>query len=283
MGALDGKVAVITGATSGIGARSAELFVEQGASVVLAGRRHEVGEALAKRLGASAHFVQTDVAEEAEVKALIDAAVARHGRLDCLFNNAGVGFPVAGIAELDIDAFDTGMRVLLRSVVLGMKHAAPVMVRQGSGSIVNTASIAGQRASISGAIYSAAKAAVIHATRCVAVELGEHGVRVNSISPGAIVTGIFGKGAGLASDLADRQADVLAERFAKLQPMPRAGMPDDVARAALYLASDASGFVTGHDLVVDGGAIAGRPFSAAKAARQNLAASLRQAAGKAAD
>lgn len=278
MGALDGKVAIVTGGTSGIGARTAQVFVEAGATVVIAGRRRDVGEALARRLGAAAHFVQTDVAEEAEVKAMIDAAVALRGRLDCLFNNAGAGVPVRSIVDIDMAEYDAGMRVLLRGVVLGMKHAAPVMLRQGSGSIINTGSVAGLRAGVSSHVYSAAKAAVIHLTRSVAVELGERGVRVNSISPGAIVTGIFGKAAGVAADVADQQTEALTARFAKTQPIPRAGMPDDIAGAALYLASDASSFVNGHDIVVDGGMIAGRPFSSTSAGRASLATALRQAA-----
>jgi NAD(P)-dependent dehydrogenase (short-subunit alcohol dehydrogenase family) len=279
MGVLDGKVAIITGATSGIGARAAELFIEEGAKVVIVGRRRDVGEELAGRLGATAQFMQADVAEEDQVKRVVEATVAQHGRLDCMFNNAGSGVPVRPIAGTEIDEFDAGMRVLVRSVVLGMKYAAAVMLPQGSGSIINTASVAGQRAGISSHTYSAAKAAVIHLTRSVACELGEKSIRVNTISPGAIVTGIFGKAAGLAGDVADRTTEVIASRFVKAQPIPRAGMPDDIARAALYLASDASSFVNGHDLVVDGGMIAGRSFSSSAAMRADLAAAIRGAAG----
>ncbi len=282
MGVLDGKVAIVTGGTSGIGARTVELFVEEGAKVIIAGRRREVGEALAHRLGAAASFVQTDVAEADQVQAMIEAAVARHGRLDCLFNNAGSGVPIAGIADLDIDKFDAAMRVLVRGVVLGMKYAAPVMLRQASGSIINTGSIAGIQAGFSGQTYSAAKAAVIHITRCVAVELGEKGIRVNSISPGAIVTGIFAKNAGVSDDFADQHTEEVAARFARAQPIPRAGMPDDIARAAVYLASDASSFVNGHDIVVDGGLTAGRSFSSTSAGRADMAAALRKAAERAA-
>src|SRR5262249_54912387 len=204
MGALDGKVAIITGGTSGIGARTAGLFVEEGAKVVIAGRRQAEGEGLAKQLGAAAAFVRTDVTKEPDIKALIAEALARFGRLDCLFNNAGNPGKLAPIADIDMEHFDTLIAAHLRGVVLGMKYAAPAMIRQGSGSIINTGSVAGLRGGLSAHSYSAAKAAVIHVTRCVATELGEKGIRVNSISPGAIVTGIFAKSAGLADAVADR-------------------------------------------------------------------------------
>lgn len=275
MGALDGKVAIITGGTSGIGERTAELFVDEGATVVIAGRRRDVGEALAARLGQSASFVRTDVSQEADVKALIEGTVARFGRLDCLFNNAGSGGPPTSITELDAAAFDTMMGVLVRSVAIGMKYAGIAMLKQGSGSIINTSSIGAWRAGGASHTYCAAKAAVSHLTRCVAIELGEHGIRVNSISPGAIVTGIFAKGIGLDAGAADRAQQPLLDRFAKAQPIPRAGLPDDIARAALYLASDGSSFVNGHDLVVDGGMITGTRFSQTVAGRRELYAALK--------
>ncbi len=275
MGVLDGKVAIVTGGTSGIGARTAELFVEEGARVVIAGRRRDVGEALVARLGQSASFVQSDVANAAEVQALVEGTAARFGQLDVLFNNAGYGIPPRSIVDLDIGEYDGLMAVLVRSVALGMKYAAPTMIRQRSGSIINTGSVAAFRAGLSSQTYSAAKAAVVALSRAVAAELSEHGVRVNSLSPGAIVTGIFGKGAGIDPNVADRQTDLLTEQLAKQQPIPRAGMPDDIARGALYLASDASGFVTGTDLLIDGGLIAGTRFSVATAGRKQLQDALR--------
>jgi NAD(P)-dependent dehydrogenase (short-subunit alcohol dehydrogenase family) len=262
MGKLDGKVAIITGATSGIGLRTAEIFVAEGARIVVAGRRTAEGEALAKRLGTACLFRRTDVTQEGEIKALIDHAVASFGRLDCLFNNAGGPAPTGGIEDIPAAGFDAAIALLLRSVVLGMKHAAPVMRRQGGGSIINNGSIAGTRAGYSSSlIYGAAKAAVIHLTRCVAMELGESNIRVNSISPGAILTGIFGKALGLSVEAAERAAPAAEARFAKTQPIPRAGMPEDIARAAVFLASDDSTFVNGHDLVVDGGVIGGRNWT----------------------
>jgi NAD(P)-dependent dehydrogenase (short-subunit alcohol dehydrogenase family) len=263
MGMLDGKVAIITGATSGIGARAAELFVEEGALIVFTGRRKAQGEAIAKKLGGSATFVAADATEEADWERLIRQVLERHGRLDALFNNAGGPAPTGGIETIPVEGFDRAMALLVRSVMLGMKHAAPVMKRQRAGSIVNNGSIAAHLAGYSSSmIYSAAKAAVVHLTRCVAMELGEHGVRVNSVSPGAIATGIFAKALGMRDhDKADAAADKMKIAFASMQPIPRAGVPDDIAQCACWLASDRATFVNGEDIVVDGGVIGGRMFT----------------------
>lgn len=262
MGRLDGKVAVITGATSGIGLRTAEVFVAEGAKVVIAGRRIPEGEALAKKLGPACIFQQTDVAVEAQMKSLISLAVDKFGRLDCLFNNAGGPAQVGGIEGLDADRFDAAMGTLVRSVMLGMKHAAPHMKKQGSGSIINNASIAGHLGGYSTSlVYGTAKAAVIHLTKCVAMELGESNVRVNSISPGVIATGIFGKALGLSVQAAEKTPELMHGVYKSAQPIPRAGTPDDIAYAALFLASDESGFVNGHDFVVDGAITGGRNWT----------------------
>jgi NAD(P)-dependent dehydrogenase (short-subunit alcohol dehydrogenase family) len=262
MGRLNGKVAIITGATSGIGLRTAEIFVDEGAKIVIAGRRAPEGEALARKLGANCVFRQTDVTEEDQMRALIALGVEKFGKIDCLFNNAGGPAQTGGIEGLDVARFDAAMATLLRSVMLGMKHAAPYMKKQGSGSIINNGSIAGRLAGFSSSIvYGAAKAAVIHLTKCVAMELGESGVRVNSISPGAIATGIFGKALGLSTDAAEKTPAVMAALTKSAQPIPRAGLPDDIAHAAVFLASDESSFVNGHDLVVDGAMTGGRNWS----------------------
>ena len=262
MARLDGKVCIITGATSGIGRRTAEIFVAEGARVVIAGRREAEGQAVASALGTACDFVRTDVTDEAQVRALVDFTVARHGRVDCLFNNAGGPAPQGGIESIPAEGFDAAIATLLRSVVFGMKHVAPVMVRQRSGSLINNGSVAGHQAGLSSSlIYSAAKAAVIHLTRCVAMQLGEQGVRVNSISPGGIATGMFGKVAGLPAEQAERTAELAKGALAAMQPIPRAGLPDDVALAAVFLASDDSTFVNGHDLVVDGGLLGGQRWT----------------------
>ena len=263
MGMLDGKIAIITGATSGIGERTAELFVEEGARVCFTGRRKLEGEAIAKRLGANASFFPADATQEADWERVIRHVLDRHGKLDVLFNNAGGPAPTGGIEDVPVDGFDQAMALLVRSVMLGMKHAAPIMKRQRSGAIINNGSIAAHLAGYSSSmIYSAAKAAVVHLTRCVAMELGESGVRVNSVSPGAIATGILAKALGMKdASKADAQADKIKVAYAGMQPIPRAGVPDDIAQCVCWLASDRASFVNGEDVVVDGGVIGGRMFT----------------------
>ena len=277
MGALDGKVAIVTGGTSGIGEGVAKAFVSDGAKVVIVGRREEEGRALEKQIGV--RFVRADVANEADVKTMIDKTVEWFGRLDCLVNNAGIPSPMVSITETDATAIDQVLAVNVRGVILGTKHAASIMLRSGSGSIINIGSVAGHRGALSAHVYSAAKGAVSAFTRSAAAELGEKGIRVNCISPGAIVTGIFGKNAGLEGAKADKVAGVVKEVFTAIQPIPRAGLPDDIAQAAVFLASDASGFVNGQDIVVDGGQTAvTRGWSSSVAGRAQLAKQLKEAA-----
>ena len=275
MGMLDGKVAIITGATSGIGACTAELFVAEGAKVVFTGRRKAEGEALAAKLGSSGRFMQADATLEDDWKRVIGETTKAFGRLDVLFNNAGGPAPTGSIASVPVDGFDKAMALLVRSVMLGMKHAAPIMIKQRSGSIINNGSIAGHLAGYSTSmIYGAAKAAVNHLTRCVAMELGEHNVRVNSVSPGAIATGILAKALGAETAKAEQAADKIKEFYAKAQPIPRAGIPDDIAQCVLWLASDRSTFVNGADIVVDGGVIGGRNYSQHQEGLKQVKASL---------
>jgi NAD(P)-dependent dehydrogenase (short-subunit alcohol dehydrogenase family) len=267
MGLLDGKIAIITGGTSGIGTATAELFVAEGAQVVFTGRRKTEGEDVAKRIGSRATFIQADATSEGDWERVIRATLDRHGRLDALFNNAGGPAPTGSIESVPVAGFDAAMALLVRSVMLGMKHAAPIMKRQKAGSIINNGSVAGLQTGYSTSmIYGAAKAAVIHLTRCVAMELGEHYVRVNSISPGAIATGILAKALGAEPTKADGMADKLKATFATAQPIPRAGIPDDIAQCACWLASDRSTFVNGEDIVIDGGQIRGRFYSPHQAA-----------------
>ena len=260
MGRLKGKITIVTGATSGIGRRTVELFVEEGAKVVATGRREELGRTLEAALGKdNCLFVTADATREDDVKRMFDACLSKWGRVDCLFNNAGGPAPVGGIETVPVDGFDAAMATLVRSVMLGMKHAAPLMMAQGSGSIINNGSVAARRAGYSTSmIYGAAKAAVNHLTVCVAMQLGEKNVRVNSISPGGIASGIFAKALGLPPDKADSYAEAMKASMAKNQPIPRAGIVDDIAKAAIFLASDDSTFINGHDLVVDGGLVGGR-------------------------
>lgn len=258
---LDGKVAVVTGGASGIGEGTVRKFVESGARVVISDVQDARGQRLAEELGTSATFYHTDVSHEEEVRAAVGHAVQKWGRLDVMFNNAGFGGVSGSILETDMDSYDQTMAVLLRGVVIGMKHAGRVMKEQGSGSIISTSSVAGVGIGFGPHIYSAAKAAVIHLTRSVANELGESGVRVNAICPGGIATPIFGKGMGLSPEQADLTVDLMKVRLAEGQPIKRAGLPQDIANAAAWLASDESTFVTGHALVVDGGITTGRLWS----------------------
>lgn len=269
MGRLQDKIAVVTGGASGIGEGTVRLFVSEGAKVVIADVQDARGQKLAEELGTNAAYVHTDVSQEAEVQGAIGAAVSKWGRLDCMFNNAGFGGVSGPIEGTDMDAFDQTMAVLFRGVVLGMKLAAPVMKAQGSGSIISTSSVAGVGIGYGPHIYSAAKAAIIHLTKSVANELGESGVRVNAICPGGIATPIFGKGMGLTPEQADYTIDLMKVRLAEGQPIKRSGLPSDIAEAALWLASDASSFVSGHALVVDGALTTGRLWSERQAAAES--------------
>lgn len=258
-GRLQDKVVIITGATSGIGEATARRFAAEGARLVLAGRSVDKGEALARELGGETIFQRTDVMHEADIAALVDKAVERFGRLDCLFNNAGAG-ERSSVESVTEEQFAEVMRLLVGSVVFGMKHAARVMKPQGGGSIINNSSIAAHRINQGGYLYSGAKAAVSHLTRLAGAELGPHGIRVNAISPGAIATPIFWGGSARAHTLSDEEnrqkLEKLQRNLAHATPTPRAGLADDIANAAVFLASDEAGYVNCHDLVVDGGRIA---------------------------
>jgi NAD(P)-dependent dehydrogenase (short-subunit alcohol dehydrogenase family) len=269
------KIALITGGASGIGEATVRLFVQEGAAVVIADIQDERGRRLAGELGDCAAYQPTDVSREADVQAAVAETVRRFGRLDCIFNNAGYGGVGGRVEAIDIGGFDATVGVLLRGVLLGMKYAAPVMKRQGGGAIISTASIAGLVAGYGPHVYSAAKAAVIQLTKTVAMELGEHNIRVNCICPGAIATPIFGKGLGMSAQEADAIVPQMKGILETIQPIKRSGLPDDIAHAALWLASDDATFVNGHALVVDGGLTGGRSWSESQFRR----AALRQALG----
>lgn len=271
MGVLEGKVAVITGAASGIGAATARLFVAEGASVVLADIQDSRCERMVEELGPATSFHHTDVTAEADVRGAVEHAVEKFGRLDCMFNNAGRGHAEGSIDTLTPELFREVTDLLLGGVAFGMKHAVPVMKAQKSGSIINTASVAGLGVGYGGNMYSASKAAVIHLTRVVANEVGEDNVRVNAIAPGAIPTAIFGRVAGMDQDAAEALIPMLKMGFAGAQPIPRTGDVVDIANAALWLASDASSFVTGICLPVEGGMTTGKLFSQRMAELQGMA------------
>jgi len=247
-GRLEGKVAVITGGASGIGEATTRRFVQEGAQVVVADLQHDAGVALAAELGDAVRFIPTDVTVEEEVAAAVDHAVAEFGQLDVMFNNAGIVGVVGPIADTPSDGWDHTVAVLLRGVFLGTKHAARVMVPQGSGVIIATSSTAGILGGLGPHCYTACKHAVIGLTKSVASELAPVGIRVNAISPSGTVT-------PLTTALRDDPTDIEAatERIAATSAMGKATMPEDIADAALYLASDEARFVTGHTLVVDAG------------------------------
>jgi len=253
---LKGKVALITGGTSGIGAATAELFIKEGATVVITGRSVEKGQALATALGERASYFEADITQEDAIRESIEQTAGTYGRLDVLFNNAGgpVGAP---LDQLSQEHIDYGVKLLLSSAILGTKYAVEPMKGSGGGCIINNSSIAGLRYRQGDLLYSALKAALTHYTRMAGIELGEHNIRVNSISPGAIATPIFWGGSARANTLSDeeneRKMNKLQQSLARSVPLQKTGVADDIAEAALYLASDAGRFVTCHDLVVDGG------------------------------
>jgi len=241
---LQDKVAVITGAGSGIGKETALLFLEHGANVVLADINKDTLEETfeiikQKNLESNACTCIADVSKETDIKNLINAAVEHFGGLNILFNNAGIGGAIGPITHIDGDEWDKSFQILLKSVFLGSKHAARIMKKNiGGGSIINTASIAGMGGGSGPLAYSAAKAGVINFCKNAAIELGPDKIRVNAISPGAINTPL------LATAIEDSKL---------IQPIEDFGMPIDIANTALFLASDESRFITGTNICVDGG------------------------------
>ena len=253
---LAGKVALITGGTSGIGAATAELFIAEGAKVALAGRSEEKGQALADNLGEHAMYLKCDVTNEQDIADTVAATADRFGRLDILFNNAGgpVGAPVDQLSQ---DHIDYGVKLLLSSVILGTRYAIDPMKASGGGVIINNSSVAALRYRQGDILYSALKAAVTHYTKMAGIDLAPHNIRVNCISPGAIATPIFYGGSGRANKLSDEEnaqkMEKLTANLAKAVPLKQAGLARDIAEAVLYLSSEAGRFVNCHDLVVDAG------------------------------
>ncbi|KAL5981642.1 hypothetical protein ACLOJK_015705 [Asimina triloba] len=246
---LQGKVAIITGAASGIGAATARLFVEHGAIVIIADVQDELGQEVVASIGPDrSSYVHCNVGDEDQVKSTVDHAVEKYGRLDVLFSNAGIGGPLSGIMDLDLVQFDRAMSVNVRGMVAAVKHAARAMVGEGKtrgGSIICTASVSAALGGAAPHAYTISKHAVVGVVRSAAAELGKHGIRVNAISPFA-----------LATPLTCTAADVprMEEAYAATSNLKGVVLrTGHVAQAALWLASDESAFVSGHDLVVDGG------------------------------
>lgn len=246
-GRLEGRVALITGGASGIGEGTVRRFVEEGAKCLIVDLQDERGSALAASLGDAAAYHRADVGVESDVAAAVAAAVAHFGRLDIMFNNAGILGAIGPVAEIDGSAWQRSIDVLLSSVFYGIKHAAQVMIPQGSGVILSTTSTAGLRAGLGPHVYTAAKHGVVGLTGSVATELGKYGIRVNAIAPGGTVSAMTSKLSAGDPDATEKAAQLIGARG----PLRRAGTPLDIANAALYLASDEASFVTGHTLVVD--------------------------------
>lgn len=248
MSVLRGKVALVTGGSSGIGRATALAFARAGASAVVSGRREPEGrrtEQLIADAGGSAFFVRADVSDEVSVRALVDAATQRFGRLDIAFNNAGTegaGRPVIEETEANYDAvFDTNVKGMLFS----LKYEIPALLRSGGGAIVNMASMLGHISMPGLCVYGASKHAVIGLTKSVALEVAASGIRVNAIAPGGIHTDMMDR---LAAGDEPRKA-----AFGAAHPLGRLGTPDEVARAVVFLCTDGAAFITGQSILVDGG------------------------------
>ncbi|MGY4101850.1 SDR family NAD(P)-dependent oxidoreductase [Nocardia sp. R16R-3T] len=253
---LEGKVAVVTGGTSGIGLRSVELFVERGAQVVVGDIAADAGKLLEERFDGKVGFQMTDVTDPEAIESLVALATTRYGKLDVMFNNAGAVGDPSTIADLTADGFDGVVALLARSVFLGHKFAIRTFLAQGTpGTIVSTASVAGLEGGWLPVGYAASKAAVMSIVRQTVAEYGAQGIRSNAIAPGVILTPFVSAALGVPGDYADDFTRYVEEEkvFATLG---RPGLPEDVAEVAAFLASDASRFVNGVSLPVDGGATA---------------------------
>jgi NAD(P)-dependent dehydrogenase (short-subunit alcohol dehydrogenase family) len=248
MGRLSGKIAVVTGGTTGIGLSTARLFAAEGAKVVVTGRNAQTLAAARDELEGVADVVESDAGDPRQVRSLFEEIGRQYSRIDVLFLNAGIA-RFAPLADSSEELFDETIRVNLKGPFVALQAALPFLNR-GASVIVNT-TVGTDRALANAAVYSASKAALAALARGAAVELASRGIRVNAVQPGPITTPIFGK-LGLSAEA----RDAFAKRVAEQLPLGRFGSPDEVARAALFLASDDSAFVTGHELSVDGGMLA---------------------------
>jgi NAD(P)-dependent dehydrogenase (short-subunit alcohol dehydrogenase family) len=252
-GRVQDKIILVTGAASGIGLSTVERLVSEGAFIVATDIQDEKGANLEARFPGKVLYTHCDVTIESEIKAAVDLAVSHFGGLDGIFNNAGNGGVMGTVDAIDTMQWKATMDLLLTSVFLGTKHAAPHLAARGGGAIVNTASIAGLQAGWGPLAYSTAKAAVVHFSKVAAAELCQQKIRVNAICPGLIATSIFGSSIGLPRDQADQLAALIEANGGSAQPAGRAGIGNDIAEAVLLMMSDAGAFITGTHLVIDGG------------------------------
>jgi NAD(P)-dependent dehydrogenase (short-subunit alcohol dehydrogenase family) len=262
---LAGKVAIVTGGAGGIGLGTAEGMLTEGAKVVIADVDEERGHEAAGTLGPDAAFKATDVAEPDQVAALIDFAAATFGGVDIIFNNAGISGRRVVLLEDDFADFHTVLGVNLLGVMAGTAFAAREMAKRGGGSVINNASIGGVQPTPGQWAYNSSKAAVIHFTKSAAIQLGEHGVRVNAVAPGNIDTGILGN--TLGPDLSEEEKAEMMEKvrafLLERQPIKLQGQPSDIAETVVFLASERSRYITGTVIPVDGGQLAGNPSTSA--------------------
>lgn len=249
---LQGRRAVVTGGASGIGRATALRLVDEGAEVWIGDIDRDAGEEIAATSNGRIHFRHTDVTDEAAIAVLLAAADAAGG-LDIVFNNAGAGGARERIDEIAAADWDRTQSLLLRSVALGIRHAAPLMAKRGGGAIVNTSSVSALGSGYAPIAYSTAKAGVLHLTKLAAAELARHRIRVNAVVPGFITTNIFTRDLETSEDKRQMANQAIAGIAAKAQPVQRAGRPEDIAAAVAYLASDDAAFVTGTHILVDGG------------------------------
>jgi NAD(P)-dependent dehydrogenase (short-subunit alcohol dehydrogenase family) len=253
-GLLEGKVAVVTGAASGIGRAIVECFAAQGARIVGGDIDDEGGREVAAAVGESFRYLRADVTDEDQIAALPRFARETFGRLDVMVNNAGASGDRSPIVDADAAGFDATTRLLLRAVLLGHKYAAREFIAQGGGgSIISIGSIAGLEGGWGGVGYTASKHGVAGVVRAAAAQLGRHGIRSNAIHPGLVMTPIYARNWRIPASGADEFLSELGEALKDQQPLGRTGAPGDVANAALFLASDLSSWVTGVQLPVDGG------------------------------
>ncbi|HOB13036.1 MAG TPA: SDR family NAD(P)-dependent oxidoreductase [Novosphingobium sp.] len=253
---FSGKCVVVTGAASGIGRAATLLFAREGATVFAADLNLAGAEAVARE-GENIIPVACDVCDVPQIKALMDHAAGTCGGIDVLFNNAGAGGERAPIDEIDADGWDRTMDLLLRSVAMGIRYAAPHMKHRKGAAIVNTSSVAAVGPGYSPTAYAVAKAGVLHLTKCAATDLARYGIRVNAVQPGFINTNIFTASIEMPAELVDQAKAMIFQMSSQAQPVARPGMPEDIANAVAFLASDAAGFMTGTSLVVDGGITVG--------------------------
>lgn len=246
---FENKVALVTGGTSGIGRATAIAFAREGASVVVSGRREKEGQEVVQAItaaGGKARFIQADVSDEAQVAALVEKTVSTFGRLDIAFNNAGVEGTITPTTGATVKEYQHLFDINVKGVLLSLKHEIPALLKSGGGSIVNTASVLGTHAMPNFAIYNASKFAVIGLTKTAALEVAAQGIRINSVSPAVIQTDMVTRAFGPPSEESKKA-------LGAMHPIGRHGQPDEVAAAVLFLSSAEAAFITGHDLLVDGG------------------------------